>query len=225
MLLTGTLAIAACVAAWWIVGPQHERGGYIQIVPPIVDSRWADLNAGVCGLLFVGGLSVALFIRHRRRPLRTAWWVVLYLYGLAGVGAGAGGRWVTAKTNGANIGGGLILIGGVPSLAVVLTGATWWSLALLKRERQPYDPGLSPTELRLLAFGALGIGIVAWTPLGFLVMFFPLAVTAIVFGGTAVLNLRGREQRTLKRAALSGIAVAAANIALAAVWLFTDAFQ
>ncbi len=52
---------------------------------------------------------------------------------LAGLLVGAAGRVVTASVIGANIGGGLVLLVGVPVVAALVIGAAVWSVDLLRR--------------------------------------------------------------------------------------------
>lgn len=123
--------VGATLAAAWIVGPLDEPAAesarnYI-LEPPDLPGL-LEVVLGTVGLVMMVAAGLAAW---SRRPLRAVW-------GIASVGglvAGICYRLVTASTDGANIGGGLALIVGVPLVAGLLCVAI--VTAAIKGRDQP----------------------------------------------------------------------------------------
>jgi hypothetical protein len=96
-------------------------------------------------------LAIALVVfavSRSRRSLDRRWAPPLGALVLAVCLVDAGGRVVTAAVIGANIGGGMVLLVGTPTVGALLVGATVWSVDLLRR----------PTVDRTVAPGSDGAG-------------------------------------------------------------------
>ena len=114
------LVAATPVAAWWVVGDRSSRGfdDLDYMFRPLDLPLWVEMLAGAVAVAVV---MFSLFALAEARldgtQLRT-----LVLLTVAGVIIGAGWRCVTAGVIGANIGGGMVLLLGLP-LATGLIGA------------------------------------------------------------------------------------------------------
>jgi hypothetical protein len=110
--------LASALLAWWLIGDMSERGGY-QPILPLPSSGEAAALAGVTGVL------VALAFLRELWSIRRTGRVPGDARRLSAAGLALGTltafalRVLSAKTAGANIGGGIVMIYG-PVLAVPL---------------------------------------------------------------------------------------------------------
>ncbi len=110
--------LASALIAWWLIGDVSERGGYLQILPLPLSGK-AALIAGVIGILLGLLFLRELWAMHRGDGIPTD------ARHLAAAGVALGVltafvlRVLSSKTDGANIGGGMLMILG-PLLAVPL---------------------------------------------------------------------------------------------------------
>jgi hypothetical protein len=119
-LVAATAVGAAAVSTWLVVGRLAERGGtdYILRVPQMY--RPAEVVLGAAAASVVIGAAAYCWRNHRDSLVGEGWWRVYgRLLGVCVIGA-LGVRIVTAASVGANIGGGMILLGyPIPLLYVV----------------------------------------------------------------------------------------------------------
>ncbi len=127
----GVLVAAAPVAVWWGVGDLSEdRTGldYMMRAPDV-----APGVVTVSGLVATAAVVVALAVLGRafyRLRVDRAWLATPVLLAAAGALVAFGGRILTAGVIGANIGGGLFVLFGLPIAGawVVAAGANAWSV-------------------------------------------------------------------------------------------------
>ncbi len=129
-LLFAVPLLASALTAWWLIGDVSERGGYLQILPLPLSAK-AALIAGVAGIL------LALVFLRELWTMRLGEGIPADARRLAAAGVALGVltafvlRVLSSKTDGANIGGGMLMILG-PMLAVplvVYAFRRWQSLA------------------------------------------------------------------------------------------------
>ena len=118
------LVAATPVATWWVVGDRSSRGfdDLDYIFRPLDLPLWVEMLSGAGAVAVVMACVFVLFEAREdgrlvREQVRT-----LALLCLAGAIIGGGWRAVTAGVIGANIGGAMVLLLGLP-LAVALIGA------------------------------------------------------------------------------------------------------
>ena len=214
-LLTGGMiaAVGIVIATWWIIGPLEEAGSDYMLRPPNILPA-AEQAAGVISLIAVGIVSLWALIQHRLRQIRTGWWIIAYLIALASFGTGAASRLVTARTSGANIGGGMAILFGGPLIIGLLIGATVWATVLLYRDPQPYDPALSPREATALSTAALVVSTLGL--LGFILIVPPIiaSITATVFGWPALRRIRHDPKIPGRGTAICALAIAMVNLVI-----------
>jgi len=116
LIAAGGVVVAMPFAAWAWIGDQSESGDDLDYLwqPPNLTSsqeRWIF----VASTVVLAGSLVALWVAHRRGSLSPR--LLLQTMVLAGfaVLVGGGYRVITAGVIGANIGGGLILLGAIPT--------------------------------------------------------------------------------------------------------------
>ncbi|GIJ39513.1 hypothetical protein Vwe01_28380 [Micromonospora andamanensis] len=143
-LLVVALLLSTPVVTGWLVGdltgPAARR---LAAEGEPLDYAVEPVSLGVVGdrvLVIVAGalmvLSLVLLIRATAtRKLEPRWWFVLVPLILAGVLIGLAWRIVTAGAIGANIGAGLIVLGGGPVLLILL-GVAAVQAARLRREHR-----------------------------------------------------------------------------------------
>lgn len=139
-LVRATEALLAVVAtsaiAWWVVGDRSDNDGYDRMF----SAPWAGVDARVIAL--VGLVVLVLCVRALLRSSSTTAAAAATIGGAmaAGVVLGSGLRVLNSSTDGANIGGGGVVLVGLPVVAL-LTLATITVAALTgrteRRERQP----------------------------------------------------------------------------------------
>ncbi len=118
---------AAPFAVWFLVGQIREWNGIDYIFRVTQLSRTVELALGSVSLGVVAIAAVAMW--HTRDRLSGGWWRVYVRLLVSGVLLALGARVVTAASVGANIGGGFILLAGLPLVLYLLRGA------LLERRR------------------------------------------------------------------------------------------
>jgi hypothetical protein len=139
------LVLAAPVATWWLVGDQSTVP--VSMDPCYTVRPWpigpaAARVAGI-GSLAVAGLAAVLGWATLRRLLDIRWWAVLVPLLAAGFIAGARWRVMTAGVIGANIGAGLVILIGGPTVLGVLIWALVFSVHV-SRTGVPGTPGARP---------------------------------------------------------------------------------
>ena len=132
--LTGIVAVVVTpIAAWWLIGDQTFTGGrrdnldYMYRAPSI--SGRTTATAGVIALVAATAAIAGLSLAARRRRVDPRWLGVVALLMLAGVLLAGVGRIATAGVVGANIGGGLAMFFGAPTVVALVVcaalGARW----------------------------------------------------------------------------------------------------
>jgi hypothetical protein len=105
--------VSAAAIAWWLQGEQVEMFGTDKNFSlPIAENNATTI--GVLGVV-VGGLVLVQFVRHQLRfsDLR-----FVLASAFIGICFGIGSRGLTMTTAGANIGGGIFLLVGIPILLI-----------------------------------------------------------------------------------------------------------
>ncbi|MEU4775224.1 hypothetical protein [Micromonospora sp. NPDC023644] len=145
-----TLVLCAPVAAWWLIGDlTGDEARQLAAEGVELDYAVRPVSLGTAGDRVVGVLAcvgvvlaLAWLLRAtaRRRLDARWWWVLVPLVG-AGVLLGLAWRVLTAGGIGANIGAGLVVIAGGPTLAVLLTVAAVAALRMRRSRprRGPHD--------------------------------------------------------------------------------------
>ena len=119
-----TALVGTAVASWWLIGDQSvhmrppDRLDYATRAPDVPD--WVTLTAGVVGVVVVAAVFVVLIVGARRQTLDARWLRVFGLLAFAGFLVAAVGRTETAGVVGANIGGGIAMMFGVPVVGVAI---------------------------------------------------------------------------------------------------------
>ena len=132
----GLLFVSALTCATWgLVGAAmdayEDPDAYLYIARA---PKWLDelgSSFGIMCSVVTAGTLVWLLAEYRQQRWRTEWWSICVLFSLLGIGAAAGARAVTAATDGANIGGGIVLVFAAPVgliIFVALLFATWAKL-------------------------------------------------------------------------------------------------
>lgn len=151
-----TLAVAALlvsvpVVSWWLPGDLTDEkskalaaDGEVldHMVDPLPLGPTAELVLGIVACVVAAGAAALLIRATMSRRLEPRWWIVLGPLVVAGVVVGLGWRVITAGGIGANIGGGLTLLFGLPFVAVLLIVAAVNALALRRRARRRAADGL-----------------------------------------------------------------------------------
>jgi len=122
------VALAAPFAAWWLIGDMSFRGraadqlDYIARAPDI--PSWTTTAIGAVALTSGAASVAALFLLTRRGLVDRAWIPVAAMFMGAGVALAGVGRLVTAGSVGANIGGGMAIMFGLPCVVLLMSYAT-----------------------------------------------------------------------------------------------------
>jgi hypothetical protein len=127
------VVFATPVASWWLIGDQSEGRDpyyldYVARAPNI--PSWIVGTAGAVAalLLLVSVAAMARAVEQRQMDRR--WFGVLALLVFAGAIVAYAGRIATAGVHGANIGFGLCVIFGGPTLVVVALAAIALSVSI-----------------------------------------------------------------------------------------------
>lgn len=131
------VALAVLVATWWLVGPLDEPGGWGSILKPPDVPTGLEVACGVVALVVIGVACLWFIAKHRSQRLQRGWPTVAALLALASFMIGGILRVVTARTVGANIGGGFLIIFGSPFVGICLAAAILKSVRLLRGAPRP----------------------------------------------------------------------------------------
>jgi hypothetical protein len=114
-LAAGALVLATPVATWWLVGDLSEPvANPDYMIRPISVSQGMERAVGL-GSMLVLAVSISVVASFfRRRQLDRKWVPPIVFLVVSAAIAGAGWRVVTAGVIGANIGGGIVVLGGLP---------------------------------------------------------------------------------------------------------------
>src|SRR3712207_1772432 len=108
------LVLATPIAVWWMVGDRttSEVPDPDYLIHPIPMSATMERRIGASAVLLVLASASALLGATWRGRFCARWWGVLAPLLVAGGFCGLGWRVITAGVVGANIGGGMLLVGG-----------------------------------------------------------------------------------------------------------------
>jgi len=156
------LVVAMPVATWWLVGDQTSpfmkqrmnaavKDPAIQagldpdyMYRPFDIAPATERAAGVVAVMLVVAAVVVLILASLTGRLHVGWWGVLGALSLAGTVCGSGWRVMTAAVDGANIGGGMVIMFGGP-LVLGLVAAALWGAWRLITPQPPTTDGSSTT--------------------------------------------------------------------------------
>ena len=117
--------VGTAVASWWLIGDASVHTGheldYAMRAPDVPD--WVTATVGAVGVIAVTTVLVALIIGARRKAVDARWLRACGLLAFAGFVVALVGRTETAGVVGANIGGGLAMMFGVPVFGVSIVFA------------------------------------------------------------------------------------------------------
>ena len=144
-LASAVLIVTVPLATWWLVGPNPANEISSDVVlrpddydylfhPPAID---ADVER-VIGIVAVVGMVVALGALAwavRRRQIDRRWRGPILTVCSVGIIVGVGERVITAAVIGANIGGGIVLLFGPPTVLFLLAVSIMWSIRILRTTR------------------------------------------------------------------------------------------
>lgn len=143
------LVLSAPIASWRVLGPnpgneyrnnpQASPDDWDYLMPPPDWDPALERAIGWGGVVaFLAAALLVVVVRHRR-VLDRIWIVPLLAVTIVGLGLGAAQRVLTSAVVGANIGGGFILLFGVPT-AVVLVGLAVFRTIVIVRTTVPVIP-------------------------------------------------------------------------------------
>ena len=122
-----TLVLAFPVATWWVIGDVSETlthpPDYLVRPPEIPKVVENAIGGGALAAWVVAATVVFTAWKAGEVEVHEDWWWVLGMVLAAGGLAAVGERIVTAGTSGANIGGGFVLLFGIPLIIVSPVGA------------------------------------------------------------------------------------------------------
>ena len=149
------LLVSAPVVSWWLPGDlTGEKSKALaadgevldHMVDPLPLGSTAELVIGVLACLVAIASAAVLIRATMARRIDPRWWTVLGPLVAAGAVIGFGWRMITAGGIGANVGGGLTLLFGLPIVAVLLIVAGVNALAL--RRRRARQESEAPAGIR-----------------------------------------------------------------------------
>ena len=115
------LILSVPVAAWWLIGDLSESAGdYFMLRPLTIEVGSEPMFGVLAGIAAIVGAALVLRGRSLLRLAPTLWEQALLLTVGAEVGIAFVYRVFTAGVVGANIGGGMMLLMGVPLVAFML---------------------------------------------------------------------------------------------------------
>ena len=121
-MIGGLVVLMVPIIVWWLIGDLSEPGGSDQFLPiPPIDRRVEDI-LGVAATMVTVLACLALW-RSCASGVDRRWFRVLYRLIAAGTVLAIEGRATTAKTHGANIGGGMLFFVGTFAVLYLVTGA------------------------------------------------------------------------------------------------------
>jgi len=140
--LLGIAAVAAMpLAAWWLIGDQSETSlrprdqlDYIWQAPDISQTLTTIVGAIALATVAIG--VVGYVVAAKRRLIDTRWLLVLAASLIAGALLAAIGRIVTAGSVGANIGGGIAFLFGLPVVGLLIGYALLQAIGLMVSQRR-----------------------------------------------------------------------------------------
>lgn len=143
------LIVATPVATWKLVGPNpgNELGSNptlrpdnydYMFHPPVIDPS-IERVVGVGALIVVIAAVGAIVVAARSGLIDRRWWAPIIATCVAGAIAGMAERVMTAAVDGANIGGGLMVLFGTPVILVLLLGSMLRSIHILRTTHLPGD--------------------------------------------------------------------------------------
>jgi hypothetical protein len=143
LMLSGFGAVFAMpFVAWWLIGDQSETNlrprdelDYVSRAPAISGRVTAIVGAIALVIVVVG--VVVHFIAAKRGLLDLRWLAVLATFLIAGFLLAAIGRAVTAGVVGANIGGGMAIVFGLPVVALLIGYAVVQATWLIASKHRP----------------------------------------------------------------------------------------
>ena len=140
LVLAGVVLVAATpIAVWWLVGDLSTTAvpDPDYMIHPIPMGAAVERLLGSSAVLLVGVSGAVLLGATWRGRLPARWWGVLVPLLAAGAFCGAGWRVLTAGVVGANIGGGLVLLGGGPIVLTLIGVAVVVARSLGRPPRRP----------------------------------------------------------------------------------------
>jgi len=140
--LLGIAAVAAMpLAAWWLIGDQSETSlrprdqlDYIWQAPDVSQTITSIVGAVALATVAIG--VVGYVVAAKRRLIDTRWLLVLAASLIAGALLAAIGRILTAGSVGANIGGGIALLFGLPIVGLLIGYALLQGIGLIVSRRR-----------------------------------------------------------------------------------------
>ena len=138
----GLAAVAAMpLAAWWLIGDQSETSlrprdqlDYIWQAPDVSQTITSIVGAVALATVAIG--VVGYVVAAKRRLIDTRWLLVLAASLIAGALLAAIGRILTAGSVGANIGGGIALLFGLPIVGLLIGYALLQGIGLIVSRRR-----------------------------------------------------------------------------------------
>ena len=179
-----TVVGAASLAAWFLLGQLSENSGsdYIFRIP--ATNRTVEIIAGLTALSAAVWAGFRLSQHGRDWLIGDGWWRVYARLLAAGLLTAIGLRLVTAASNGANIGGGMVTLFG-PLAVLYLLARARGEATLLGSPDEP--PGWRPSAVEWLATGGGGVGLKTFALLcaGFLMVVLVPGPALIAIGAGA----------------------------------------
>ncbi len=135
VLASATLVLAFPIAAWWIIGDlsESETSDDQLVRPPDIPNAVENAIGGAAVVTYLVAATVVL-MAWRTGEVHSGWWRVLAMLLAAGALMAVGGRILTARTDGANIGGGFVMFYGLPAIVALLGGAALMAWRLTRLE-------------------------------------------------------------------------------------------
>jgi hypothetical protein len=139
------LVVSSPVVTWWSVGPNPgneyrndptrpaDTWDYL-FHPPVIDPA-TERAIVITAIAVVSVAAAAVLTAALSGRLDRRWWPPIIAMTVAGVYVGAAERVMTAAVSSANIGGGLMILFGVPFLVVLVGGSVIWSSHTLRTTR------------------------------------------------------------------------------------------
>jgi hypothetical protein len=122
LMIGGLVVLMVPIIAWWLIGDLSEPGGSDQFLPiPSIDRR-VEQTLGVAASIVTVLACLALW-RGCASRIDRRWFRVLYRLIAAGTVLAIEGRATSAKTHGANIGGGMLFFIGTFVVLYLVVGA------------------------------------------------------------------------------------------------------
>ena len=107
-------------------GARADDWDYL-IHPPVIDPS-IERAVGIAAIIVVIIASVAVVAAACSGRLDKRWWPAIVAVTVAGAVMGVAERVMTAAVSGANIGGGMTILFGVPFVVVLVGGSVIWSI-------------------------------------------------------------------------------------------------